>query len=200
MPRVKVISGSESNGVGPIRAVLEAQGPALALLEQAEGASGSNDVIREALQAGGDLWVNVFLPMRFTEYAKRLGYVVQPGWAMRKQKLTGQALPLVYTGNMREAAMQGAHADATAKKGGGTITIRIPIQHGGGGRQGGSLQPKDQAVLRRIPDWEVTRVGEEVERTLISLLNLRGLNLQTRAPVLTGGARQAPHVPTRKSA
>lgn len=187
----KVISASEKSATAPIRAVITAQGAALNILEQAEGKSGVNDVIRESLQAGGDLWVNVFLPMRFTEYAKRLGYSVQPGWATHKQKLTGQALPLVYLGGMREKALSGAHADATSSKGGGQIRIRIPIQHGGAGRQGGSLQPKDQAVLRRIPDWEISRVAQEVQKTLIALLNLRGLHLQTKTPVST--SRPAAH-------
>ncbi len=196
----KVIAGSQSNaaGSGPIRAILEAQGPALAILEQAEGKAGANDVIRQALQAGGDLWVNVFLPMRFTEYAKRLGYQVKPGWIAMKQRLTGQALPLVYTGSMRENALAKAHADAVAKKGGGTITIRIPVDHGGTDKQSGSLQPKENAVLRRVPESEVTRIAQQVERVLIATLNERGLHLQTRAAVTISQKRA--DMPLRKTA
>lgn len=173
MAGYSVVSGNKiyDTGPGPIRASIELHGKALKLFRQKE----ANDIVRAALQAGGDLWVSVFLPMRFSAYAQQLGYTIRPKYREWKVKNLGQAVPLVGigghagAGNSTLVASQNAHATASAKSGGGVITIRIPTGH--------ALQAKDQAVFRRIPKHEVARIAEEVEKTLTDILN--GYNVTT---------------------
>ncbi len=172
-------------GPGPIRATIELHGKALKLFRTKE----ANDIVRAALQSGGDLWVNIFLPMRFSDYAKQLGYRVNSKYAQKKQKVLGHNVPLVGIGGTAGAAdstlvaSKSAHATATAKGGGGVITIRIPTGH--------ALQAKDQAVFRQIPAHEVKRIAEEVEKTLTDLLS--GYTVTTnragRMTATLGGAR-----------
>ncbi len=155
------------SGPGPIRATIEVYGKSLMLFRQKE----ANDLVRAALQSGGDLWVNVFLPMRFSDYAKQLGYHINQGgkyYTWKKAHLI-PPIPLVgiggaaAAGNSTLIASQKAHAEATSKGTGGVITIRIPTGH--------ALQAKDQAVFRQIPAHEVKRIAQEVDKTLGDLLS-----------------------------
>ncbi len=183
-------------GPGPIRAVIELQGKALMLFRQRE----ANDIVRAALQAGGDIWVQVFLPLRFTDYAKQLGYRIRSDYDTWKKKHLGQSVPLVGIGGLAGAsdstlvATQNAHAEATAKGSSGVITIRIPTGH--------ALQAKDQAVFRQIPAHEVARIAEEVEKTLIDILN--GYSVTTlrsgRMIASLGGGRAPAAQPRQRAA
>ena len=143
---------------GPIRAVLEAQGAALSLFTQRE----ANTAVREALEAGGDFWVRVFLPMRFSDYARKLGYRVKPTTAKAKALLSGRAVPFVQTGQLQQMAIPGAWARATATGGLGTIWIRIPRPH--------ALRPEFAQVFTTVPTWEINRIAEVVETALAQII------------------------------
>jgi hypothetical protein len=183
MATERIIPVNQTSPDAPIRSVLRVQGAALKMMEEVEGKKAANDVVRGALQAGGDFWINVFLPMRFTDYAKRLGYYVTDKWNKLKDKITSQVIPLVYIGESRDAALGGAYATATAKGDGGRITIRVPTKH--------PLKAKEQAVIRRVPEWEIKRIAKEIEENLIESLNGRGLHLMTKPPILAPPAKVA---------
>ena len=143
---------------GPIKATLEANREALALFDQKV----ANDIVRTALAGGGAKWVEIFLPERFGPYAYKLGYKVSAKTRDRKRRIYGHDRPYTQTGEMA-GATQGAHVEATAKRSGGVIRIRIPMGH--------ALRPEFMSVFRQVPAWEVDRINAEVVRIIAAELN-----------------------------
>ncbi len=183
MPRLRVtgravISDTTS---GPIRMVWEAHGAALSLFET----RARNDLMRESLRDGGDYWTVAFLFKRFDpDYARQLGYQISGKFQSTKIRAAQRGVidgdgttPLVYTGILRQRALQGVSVDVRATSNRQTITIRIPTGH--------PIAPIVQAVLRSLPAWEIQRVAEVIERSLTS-------GLQGRMQEQYGGNRPNP--------
>lgn len=144
---------------GPLRVVVETEGMALEVLSRAE----RNRSMREALANGGRVWPAVFLPLRFTDYARRLGY--------RKTKE-----PFVVTGQMRDTAIAGTRVQGIAQGSRLQIVIRVPYGH--------PLLARYSDVFRSLPPWEVQRIAIEVGAWL------RGIRTQVvRTGVRKGIAR-----------
>ena len=117
-----------------------------------------NNVMRSAMVRVASYWVEEFLPLRFTEYAVKLGYNPAAKWEDYKmlmadsQKKTRktyrrvmrpQPTPMVFTGDMRKAALGRNSIKATATRGNGTATIRMPFGH--------AVQPRISDLFRRLP-------------------------------------------------
>lgn len=155
---------------GPIRWAIEAHGAALGLFSARE----RNNLVRDALESGGKFYVAVFVPMNFTDYAKRKGWAVSAKYQQRKDRMVqrgqvdGPADPLVYLGILREAAVKRSTVTATATANKAGIQIHIPIPPHGNGKGKYGISPIVGAVLRSIMPWEIERVGEVVEKALVA--------------------------------
>lgn len=171
---MSVVVHRETNG--PIRARLEAEGMALALFDP----KFRNDVVRLAMKAGGDFWVNVFLPKRFSQYAFSMGYRVSSRWRKYKEFQGGVAVPFVGLSppgggpiapkwkrtnpeKMITAALGGARASATATANRARIVVSIPYGH--------AIQPETSDMFRFVPSWEMERVAQVVGKSLQDLLD-----------------------------
>lgn len=160
--------------VGAIRCVLMARGGALALFE----AKTRNELIRNALTAGGVFWLRAFLPKRFSQYAYRLGYRVSKKWKDQKERHLGVVVP--YIGGtppgggrvmptwsqrngekMITAALNGANVKATATASVASLVFRVPFGH--------PLQADHAAWFRAMPSWEIQRVAEVTAKALDEL-------------------------------
>lgn len=161
---------------GSIRAALVAEGPALALFN----ARTRNTMVRASLHAGGRVWLQVFLPKRFSDYARRLGYRESAKWRKEKQFLLGQSVPFVgftppgggkrhprWKGEnpekMAVAAINGANVKATATASNAQVVITIPYGH--------AVRPETSDMLRNVPTWEVERIALEVAKHLQRILD-----------------------------
>lgn len=150
-----------TGGEMPLRIAIDLNRAAMAMFSRYE----QNAAIRDALKAGGQLWTVVFLPQRFSDYVRRIGYDETAKWEATKIALFKrgtiqgpQPTPFVFVGIMRETAMSGARVEAAATASRQVITIRIPFGH--------PVQSKAAAVFRTVPPWEVLRIAEEVRLVL----------------------------------
>ncbi len=180
----KVISSEK----GTIGYELILQDKALALFSQSE----HNAIVREAMAKAVGFWLNVFLPKRFSDYAYKLGYRISQKYKKSKRgQLKGaEPTPLVYEGLLVDAALQGANAHSTATKGKPSAIVRIPTG-------GHALAPIVTAVLRTVPNYEVTRVAETFGQALADIIN----NTEPTSPTksrLTGFQRVAFGLKQRK--
>lgn len=179
--------------VGPVRAVLLAEGPALALFKPAI----RNTIVRTALKAGGNLWIDVFLGKRFGPYAYRIGYYVSRKWRQFKERGMGQAVPFVgFTPSgggriaprwkqrngekMKVAAIKGARIAVTATQTKARITFSIPFGH--------PIQSTTSAQFRTLPSWEVERVAQATAKELQLILDgvLPATFIRTPKPRVVG--------------
>lgn len=164
---------------GPIKAVVTAQGGALGLLGTQRD---RNNVLRQAMHAGGKFHVRVFLPKRFTSmsYARKLGYI-HGRWKERMFKPTvittagehrlTDLHPLVQTGDLARSALERNRVEARstkAGKAGARLSVKVIFsrEHG--------LKPSDARVLTTVADFELDRIAEVVEQEIISLIQADG--------------------------
>jgi hypothetical protein len=179
---------------GPVRATIVHRGAALNLFSKRQ----ANAIIRTALNDGGDYFCRVFIPLRFTNYAKTLGYRVTSEYAQRKKSDGFGTVPFVRTGDTRDKATAQAHTEVTASGGAtgkGRIKILVPI---GPIAFTASLSQ----IFRSVPASEVERLARVVGASLDGLLaerqettNRKGV---TRA-TLPGTSRAALPTPARKT-
>ena len=142
---------------GPIRVAIQAEGAALKLFTQKQ----QNTIIRVALEDGGAYFVKVFVPLRFSNYARLLGYHPSNRYLRTKQAEGFGNVPFVRTGEWRTAAA-GAYATATAKKTSGKIEIKIPQPH--------PVTPVTSAQFRSVLPKEFERIALQVGKALVALL------------------------------
>jgi hypothetical protein len=132
---------------------------ALAVFSQKE----QNNIMRAAMYRTAFYWTEIFLPLRFSDYAvDRLGYNPSARWedfksimADNQKKLRKtyrrvmrpQPTPMVFTGDMRKAALGRNSIKATATKGKGVTAIRIPFGH--------AVQSKLSNLFRQLPPNEM---------------------------------------------
>jgi hypothetical protein len=93
--------------------------------------SDQNAIIRGAMIACAEMWIDRYLPTRFTGKARRLGWTVTPRWGRKKLARGGQAVnPLIWSGDLAVSALSGAKIKRVISKGGFTgthsVTISIP--------------------------------------------------------------------------
>jgi hypothetical protein len=134
----------DAQKMGSIRTAIDVDGLALQVLKP----SVRNQIVREALISGGQMWLTVFMPLRFTPYAKRLGYPFKT------------AHPFIDTGNMQRSVMASAKATATATSTGRAV-ILLSMTYGHPVRT--DIAP----AFRTVPGWEVERVAQAVASYLI---------------------------------
>ncbi len=137
-------------GGSPIRAAIRAEGAALLLFSDSD----RNTVIRDAMYQGGEYWRLVYLPMRFTKYARTLGYN------------GGNDTPLVFTGRLIDMAIPGAHTEARATATKARATIRIPRP------DYANLNKMVHLVLSALPANEVAQVARVVGKSVSENLDL----------------------------
>lgn len=156
------------------------QDKALALFSKKE----HNAILSAGLAKALEFWLNTFLKKRFSEYARRLGYHVSNAYLKSKRKkLHGaEPVPLVFYGDLADAALAGSHATTTATKGEPKGVIRIPRGHSSG------ISPIVTEVLQNIPPWELERIAEVFGKSVTDYIN----NAETVSPArsrLTGVQR-----------
>lgn len=162
---------------GPIRTALRLNGMGTALFGD-RSQHEQNLLVRVSLMRGGNMWIKVFLPMRFTDYARKLGYRASTYWEAYKQQLLGAVVPLIGIGGdyakgkgegswppgfMRDTATKGASIKASVTSTKAVIRIKIPFGH--------PVQPRTANIVTKVPPWELTRIAEDVGKALRNLLH-----------------------------
>lgn len=156
---------------GPISVQIEASKKFMAIFSRRI----QNALIRESLDATGRFWADVFLPKRFSNYAKTvLGFNPSRAWENAKRSLTftreddkraiaPQPTPLVYRGLMRKSALSRWRTDskATAKK--QTLIVRIPLGH--------PVKKHIADLITRVPRLELQRIVEVFSKELPKRIN-----------------------------
>lgn len=146
-------------------------------------ASEQNTAIRTALLAGGELFIDTYVMMRFSDYARKLGYGIASNWLSVKLQALGKAIPFVgltppgggrsggghkatNPEKMIVAVMRGTRATATATSSDGgrhTISILIPFGH--------PLRPSDADIFTTVLPAEIDAVAERVRTVLEDILD-----------------------------
>lgn len=125
-----------------------------------------NLALRVAFDAGGRHWIDVWLPKRFTNYARGvLKYRVTGKYETAKRNQNGVADPLVWSGKFQEQALSMSYPVAKVTNGRQSLIIRIPAPPYTG------YKPVVRRTVAGIPDIEQNRVAEVVSKTLVGLLN-----------------------------
>lgn len=174
---------------GPISVQILANQKGLVLFSRRR----QNEVIRNALNAAGQFWADVFLPKRFTNYAKSvLGFNPSHQWMAAKEALVSstdgtkkaiapQPLPLVYRGEMRTSALTRWRAASvvTAKK--QTLIIRIPLGH--------AVKAHIAKIITRVPQIELQRIVDVFAKVLPQQISAEGYGPQQKQPKPRGLAK-----------
>ena len=177
---------------GPISVQIEANKKCMVLFSR----KAQNTVIRNSLDAAGRFWAEVFLPKRFTNYAKNvLGFNPSRAWENAKRKLVfsqgekqaldPQPTPLVYRGEMRRSALNRwrTASIATSKK--QVLTVRIPLGH--------PVKKHIAQLITRCPRLELQRIVEVFAKVMPQqVANAHGPQLpQSRPSGVAPGRRAA---------
>ncbi len=167
-----------------LNVIFELKGP-FAKLMTAE----RKGVIQTSLRVGGEFFKLKYIPLRFTDYAYRLGYKVTDAWKKFKRRTlkTGRAQPFIGTtppgggnvlslagGNhdgltvynaekMSTAMTAGCRVDITGTAKGGDIVIRTPYGH--------PLRPEYAKAFTHVTDAESQSVAQEVARAFKALIS-----------------------------
>lgn len=151
---------------GPMSVTIEANRKAMILFSRKR----QNEVIRASLDRAGRFWAEVFLPKRFTNYAKNvLGFNPSRAWEDAKRKLvfspTGskraldpQPTPLVYRGEMRRSALTRWRTASTATANKQVLVVRIPLGH--------AVKKHIASLITRVPRLELQRITETFAKVL----------------------------------
>jgi hypothetical protein len=154
-------------GSGPIKAQLEAYDGMLAMYEDAA----RNAITRDAMWQGGEYYRVTFVPLKFTNYARKLGYHASEKYVARKRRMFGAELPLVYTdqqthNGLRSQVLGGSRSEARATRKDCYVLVRMP------GPSYMNQQRTVYKVLRGVLPAEVERVAKVVGQALAD--NLEG--------------------------
>jgi hypothetical protein len=147
---------------GFIRAQIILHEKALRIFSQQE----RNAILREGMRQVGLFWANIFLPKRFTDYAKSLGYHISMKYEKAKRaRFGGDAPPLIWSGDMARAIQAGTNVVAKSTKDNPSATVKMPTGH--------ALNADGivQHVLQTVPQFEVKRVAEVFAKTIVGLIN-----------------------------
>ena len=165
-------------GSGPIRASIEAYDGMLAMFTD----SARNALIRDAMWQGGEYYRAVFVPLKFTNYARKFGYTVRSKYAARKRKLFGAELPLVFSdevthNGLRSQVLGNSRSEARATRGKYSVLIRMP------GPAYMNAQSTVYKVLRGV-------LPEEIQRVAVVVANTLAANLEGASSPIGGPARR----------
>lgn len=145
-----------------------------------------NLALRASYDAGGRHWIDVWLPKRFTSYARAvLGYRVTSKYDTAKRNRNGSANPMVWSGTFQDQALRGARPDAKVTSKNNKIIIRIP------GPSYIGYKDVIGRTIRTIPDIEANRVAEVVVKTLSELFNYGVSNLPAGGIIKNEGKKTA---------
>ncbi len=159
-----------------INAIFELKGPFAKLASNTE----RKVVAQAALREGGEWFRTERIPLRFTDYAYRLGYRVTDAWKAFKRRTlkTGRALPYIGTTpagggkilsiagghhdgltvdnpeKMAVAMARGCRVDISGTSKGGDILIRTPYGH--------PILPAMADAFKRVVPEEYQRVAQTV--------------------------------------
>lgn len=178
---------------GPMSVHIEANRKFMALLSRKR----QNEAIRMSLDAAGRFWAEVFLPKRFTSYAKNvLGFNPSHAWENAKRKLVfsvsgdkraldPQPTPLVYRGEMRRSALSRWRTASTATARKQVLVVRIPLGH--------AVKKNIAQIITRVPRLELQRITEVFAKALPQqIAGTYGPQLpQSRASGVAPGRRAA---------
>jgi hypothetical protein len=133
---------------------------------------------------GGEYYRTVFVPLKFTNYARKFGYHATAKYAARKRKMFGAELPLVFTdeqthNGLRSQVLAGSRSEARVTRSKCAVLIRMP------GPAYMNAQPMVYKVLRSVLPAELERVAAIVGTALAA--NLEG----TASPADGPGKRQS---------
>jgi hypothetical protein len=164
-----------------LNVIFELKGPFAQLASNTE----RKVVAQSALREGGEWFRAERIPMRFTDYAYRLGYRVTEDWKKFKRRVlkTGRALPFIGTtpaggGNiesmisgmpevynpekMAVAIQRGCRVDITGTSKGGDILIRTPFGH--------PIRPNMAAAFKTVSPEEYQQVARIVSAAFSEFL------------------------------
>lgn len=151
---------------GPISVHIDANRRFMAIFSKRR----QNEIIRNSLNAAGEFWANLFLPKRFTNYARTaLRYNPSADWERAKRALTDsqddskramapQPTPLVYRGEMRRAALSGWRLASVATSRKQVLVVRIPLGH--------AVRKHTAKTVTFVPRLELQRIVEVFSKVL----------------------------------
>lgn len=137
-----------------IRAELKAAGAALALFSPAD----RNRIIRDAMLNGADRFMAFWLPKRFEQYARTLGYHAGPMYEALKKRKFGHSKPLVLDGRLQKLVMSTAYTVSKGKGDSCYSEIRF--------RRGTTQSQVVRAVLSSLAPNEVKDCSKAVGKAL----------------------------------
>jgi hypothetical protein len=163
-----------------LNAIFELKGP-FAKLVTAERKA----IVRASLRQGGEFFKEKYIPLRFTDYAYRLGYRVTEEWKKFKRRVMGSKRANPYIGTtapgggdvesmysglkpthnpekMAIAMQRGCRVDVTGTGAGGNIIIRTPYGH--------PILPVSATAFTKIAPAENQKVAQEVARAFTAFL------------------------------
>ncbi len=171
---------------GGIKWALEYRGKALGLFDPRE----RNAILAEGFRKMGLAWIAKWLPLRFTNYAYKLGYDVSEKYSRLKARIMENPLPLIgppgiarrrkigragklagttYTYGTAGPADKlvntstGASSRSTSPGGKPRVTIKIPTGH--------AVAAIVSATLRSLPAHEVKDLAKVLDTSLVGMLN-----------------------------
>lgn len=161
---------------GPITVYIKENETALKVFSQKE----RNTVVRAAMTRAANFWCEVFLPMRFTDYARKLRYRVTREWDLRKvlmlatgthrkdgrKPIAPQPTPLVFDGTMRKAVLGGYSVQVTATQTRPVARIKMPTGH--------AIKGNTAYPLKTVPPWEAQRLMEVLKKAFVAALGRAG--------------------------
>jgi hypothetical protein len=182
-----------------ISAVIKESGPFFDYLFTGKGRrSRINAVVKNALNAGGTFWIGTFMMMRFSDYARRLGYRATKRWEDRKRRILGSVTPYVgITGSVPQRgsfskmidSVSGAKVvSANTKTRSAKLVVTVPFGH--------PVSAVHAQYFKRIPQWEMKRVVEVVGEAIDAAL----INEPTSRPPVRGTTAKRSVTRSRKRA
>ncbi len=182
MSRREVIAQFKAGG---IKAVIDASGPALTWMKPRE----RNAMVASSLGFAGNMWLEKYLPLRFTNYAYRLGYQVSESWKKRKRRelhsnarpfigltprgggtfesdVGGGRLAVTNGEKMAVAVVRTAKSRATRTSNNFKIIITMGYGH--------PIRPNLADAFKQTPSSELKAVAQETQAKI--LLFLQGAN------------------------
>lgn len=138
-----------------------------------------NAIVRAALAAGGTYWIEKYLPLRFTNYAKaELGYAAKTArraTSPYSAKNARYKMPLVLDGNLQNTALTQSYADAKATSSNAYVTLHIATGMTQPTAKGASMpyaaQPLVNRTLSTITEREIAAIAKQAEETILTLVN-----------------------------
>jgi hypothetical protein len=147
-----------------------------------------NSIVRAGLYEGAMYWIDEYLPLRFTGYAR----------SDLKYRGSKKGTPLVRSGRLQESALSESWAEARSTSSNATATLHIAtgtMLNSKGASTGYSYagNPVVYEVLTSITDREIRAIALKMESTILGLIEGSSVTV-TRKSTVRGSL-----TPTQKS-